>query len=594
LSNHQYPFPPILRAIWILALPLLLGAADGSAPDRDICEIQGAGLVSPYNGDLVETRGVVTFDRDETGEKGFYIQDGNCDGNPATSDALFVYTGEQADLVSVGDFVEVSGWVDEFGGMTEVSAGPEYIQVKGAQPLPAPVPFSPPWSGGAARLYFEAREGMRIALNEAVVVGPTTSLDQTFVVDAALGVDRILTGMPAGPIVRIDDDGLFEIEPEVRTGQRVTGLAGILDASDGAFHLRLTAQPIVIQIETTAPASGTTAGLTFASLNLHNLFDTYDDPATQDPILPAGTYQTKLEKLARMISGVLGEPLFIAVQEAENAGVLQALANRPEIAAQYLPILADGPDFRGIDVGLLYRMDRVAVLSSEPRQGCTTLVDGLGPDGNLDPFDPANTLTCDLDGQPGPDGNRLFSRPPLVVRLEVCDEACSLGGPRTLYWVVSVHLKSKSQDTTIQYTLPRRLEQAAFLAELAAEIQAADPGSALILIGDFNDVMGSAPIDLLAGSGLIHLMAGIPPEARYTYIFDGISQVLDHVFVSQGLAGDPLSILFARPQPYAADFPAELEGVAATPVRATDHDPLLLSFATFNERHFLPLIWSSE
>ena len=585
----------LLPCLAVLALPVAAAGSSGSAPFRLICQIQGSGPVSPFDGDLVETRGVVTFDRDDSGEKGFFIQEANCDGNPTTSDALFVYTGEQIDLVSVGDFVELSGWVDEFLGMTEVSAGPEYIEVLGIMPLPAPVPFSPPWGKPASNGYFEAREGMRIAMAEAVVVGPTTTLGQVFVVDATLGVDRLLTGMPTGPIVRIVENGPFKIYPQVRTGQHVTGLEGILDVNAGDFQVRLTATPTVIQSPVNWPAgNGIAEDISFAGLNLYNLFDTIDDPATQDPVIGVGAYQTKLEKLARMISGVLGEPLFIAVQEAENGAVLQALANRPEIETQYGHALIDGPDFRGIDVGLLYRLDRVVILSSEPRQGCTALVDGLGPDGNLDPLNPINTLTCDLDGQPGPDGNRLFSRPPLVVQLEVCEEDCSLGGPTTPFWVISVHLKSKSQDSGIQYTLPRRLEQAAFLVEVVAEIQVGDPNAAVVLLGDFNDVMGSAPIELITGGGLINLMQGVPYAARYTYIFDGVSQVLDHVFISRPLAGDPLSMYFVRPQPYAADYPAELAGVAATPLRASDHDPLLVTLARFTETYYFPMIWSSK
>ncbi|HUF40019.1 MAG TPA: endonuclease/exonuclease/phosphatase family protein [Anaerolineales bacterium] len=589
MSKTIFPHTFLLPILSALALPLLAAGSAGSAVYRDVCVIQGSGLASPYVGDLVETRGVVTFDRDESWEMGFFIQQANCDGDPATSDALFVYTGVQENLVSVGQFVEVSGWVVEFGGMTEISAGPEYIQVLGTAPLPPAVPFSPPWPPGASRLYFEAREGMRISMPNTVVVGPTTVFDQTFVVAAALGVDRILTGMPTGPIVRVDDDGLYEIAPEVRTGQTVLGLAGILDVYDGEFHVRLTAPPVVVPYAApAAPFSPPTSDLTFASLNLYNLFDTVDDPNTQDPLPDPSQYQTKLQKLARMISEILGEPLFIAVQEAENAAVLQALSNRPEIENQYGHVLIDGPDVRGIDVGLLYRLDRVTVLSVGQRQGCTSLVDGLGPDGNLDVINPSNALTCDLDGQPGFEGNRIFSRPPLLIRLEVCPADCSQGGPGDFYWVIPVHLKSKSQDTAIQYTLPRRLEQAAFLNELTAEILAADPGAAVILIGDFNDVMGSAPIELISGSGMFNLMPGVPYPARYTYIFDGVSQALDYVFISQALASDPLNMFQALPQPFAADFPALLADEAATPLRASDHDPVLVVLHQFDRTFFFP------
>jgi hypothetical protein len=83
----------------------------------------------------------------------------------------------------------------------------------------------------------------------------------------------------------------------------------------------------------------------------------------------------------------------------------------------------------------LYNAERVRLLSYEVRQGCTALVDGLGPDGNLDVTNPQNTITCDADGDGVLDGNRLFSRPPLLAHGWVCEPDCSLSGVRVdLYW----------------------------------------------------------------------------------------------------------------------------------------------------------------
>ena len=68
--------------------------------------------------------------------------------------------------------------------------------------------------------------------------------------------------------------------------------------------------------------------------------------------------------------------------------------------------------------------ERVQVLEFQARQGCTPLVDGLGPDGNGDVNDPQNEITCDSDGDGHLDGNRLFSRPPLVALLRACLDGC--------------------------------------------------------------------------------------------------------------------------------------------------------------------------
>jgi hypothetical protein len=111
--------------------------------------------------------------------------------------------------------------------------------------------------------------------------------------------------------------------------------------------------------------------------------------------------------------------LFLGVQEAENAIVLNHLLAREEIEADYGVVWVDGLDTRGIDVALLYRHDQVTVLGYEQHQGCTALLDGLGPDGDRNVTDPHNAITCDTNGDSLLDGNRLFSRPPLVVELQV-------------------------------------------------------------------------------------------------------------------------------------------------------------------------------
>jgi hypothetical protein len=105
------------------------------------------------------------------------------------------------------------------------------------------------------------------------------------------------------------------------------------------------------------------------------------------------------------------------VREVENLVVLHDLAARHEIDAQCIAVWADGPDARGIDAALLYHSKRVTVLGYEQRQGCTGLVDGLGPDGNLDVMDPHRDFTCDTDGDGVLDGNRVFCRLPLLAHL---------------------------------------------------------------------------------------------------------------------------------------------------------------------------------
>ena len=59
------------------------------------------------------------------------------------------------------------------------------------------------------------------------------------------------------------------------------------------------------------------------------------------------------------------------MQEVENIAILERLTETEPIKGIYGAVLVDGPDARGIDVGLLYRLDRVEILSAEARQTCT-------------------------------------------------------------------------------------------------------------------------------------------------------------------------------------------------------------------------------
>lgn len=112
--------------------------------------------------------------------------------------------------------------------------------------------------------------------------------------------------------------------------------------------------------------------------NLENLFDTYDDPAKNDEeFLPDGKnqwtevkYRKKLHNMATVIRSMAETNgrfhSVLGVSEIENRLVLEDLVSQPEIAdANYQIVHYDGPDTRGIDVGLLYRPNQFKLLDSE-------------------------------------------------------------------------------------------------------------------------------------------------------------------------------------------------------------------------------------
>ena len=597
----------------LLFLLLLFSGPTNASGAVSICQLQGSGKTTPYAGVQVQTEGVVTADFDDQSERGFFIQKENCDGQDTTSDGIFVYFGEMVNVVSVGDWVTVDGLAEEDFGLTRINTTATGVSIlSSGNGLPPSVDFSPPFDNAQAALYFEARESMLVGAADTVVVGPTDARGNAYVIRAGLGIGRVFQTDPAGTgeIIPIGSDGVYQIEPDAQVGDQIFNVVGALNFTGGEFGLKLTTFPTLIRpssfvvehdsaLTQRAPvpwratmhsrASLQTTPFSIATLNLHNLFDNVDDPNTEDSVLTPSEYQNKLKKLALTIHDGLGEPLLIAVQEAENNAVLQALANRPEILATYSYIWENSVDRRGIDVALLYRADQVSVLSDAYHQGCTTLVDGVGPDGNGDVVNPANVVTCDTNGDTVNDGNRLFSRPPLLAHVQVCEPGC--GGETRDLWIIAVHFKSKSEDTnTVQYTLPRRLAQAQFVAGLYAGVLSSDPGAEVIALGDFNDFPNSQPLAALTGAGLTNLMNSIPAPDAYTYIFQGVSQIIDHVLISPSLVNSPGEAIVPKILHWNADFPVSWEGDDSVPRRATDHDPVLVQVIALPYSVWLPII----
>jgi predicted extracellular nuclease len=82
---------------------------------RAISEVQGSGTDSPFSGKTTTVRGTVTGKYAPTG---FFMQDSG-DGNPATSDGLFV---NSTTAVSVGDAVQVNGTIGEANTLTQLTS----------------------------------------------------------------------------------------------------------------------------------------------------------------------------------------------------------------------------------------------------------------------------------------------------------------------------------------------------------------------------------------------------------------------------------------------------------------------------------------
>ncbi len=584
-----------------------------------IHDIQGRDARSPFEGSLVATSGVVTGRK----SNGFFIQtpEGATDADPATSEGLFIFTGNTpATNLTPGTLVSVSGRVIEFVPAADPSSPPlteigetPVVSVRGAgMPLPVPAEIrsgdvAP--SGGHGQL--ERLEGMRVRVASLTTVGGTLgSVVEASATGSSNGVFHgVVTGiarpfrepgidvrlpLPSGAPccvprfdgnperVRVDSNG----QPgapvlDLPAGSLVENLVGLLDVGLGSYTILpdASAAPRVTLAPTPERARPPAADeFTVASFNLERFFDATDNPGVGDVVLSAAAFQARLRKTSLFIRGLLRLPSIIGVQEVENLSTLQALAatlNRDaraarELKTRYEAYLEEGNDPGGIDVGVLVDRARVEVVQ-------------FVQEGFAERF--RNPTTGQLEP--------LNDRPPVVLRARVT----TLGGGARPITVIVNHLRSLvdiDHPTSGARVRAKRAAQAEFLASLISRRLEEDPNESLLVVGDMNafefndgyvDVMGTirgapAPRDQVVAAtrdlldpDMVNLVEATPADARYSYVFDGTAQVLDHMLVSRALLPAVTAFGFVRGN---ADAPEAWRSDANRPERVSDHDPALV------------------
>jgi len=157
------------------------GGLNGCAPlVVTIPEIQGSGQFSPFLGEIVETTGVVTLIT--ANGRDMWIQDPDGDGDPATSDGIFVDDRNRlSPSPQVGDLVTIKGQVEEqqFGNALPLTRIDDTVLVSilsAGNPLPAPVPLVdlPGESVPDSIDFWEPVEGMRGSVENGFVAAATS------------------------------------------------------------------------------------------------------------------------------------------------------------------------------------------------------------------------------------------------------------------------------------------------------------------------------------------------------------------------------------------------------------------------------------
>lgn len=587
---------------------------DPATPQLRIGDIQGAGHVSAFVGQDVLTAGIVTA----IDGAGFYLQDPDGDGDDATSDAIFVFTGfGNTDVVAIGDAINLYGTVGEFipGGAssgnlstTQIS-GPIISVTSSGNDLPDavvlgaagrtpptdvvisdselpvnlqddPGTFNPDTDGID---FFESLEGMRVTVDAPTAVSATNRFGETWVVaDEGAGVTSPTGGLNdrGGLTINADADGTGDLNPEkiqiqydrdllpdgfeqldVTVGDSLGNITGVVDYGFGNFEVRVT-DPFEVQTPTTnlretTTLSGSADRLSVATYNVFNVTSAEAD-GDADQIAELGLH----------IANNLGSPDILALQEIQdNSGVaddgtldadetLQALVDAIEAAggpsyAFVSAVVDEDGENGGVPGGnirnaFLYNADRV-----EMKEVTTLESDKLAEIGVTNP----NAF----DG----------TRDPLLGTFGFNGEEITL---------INNHFSSRFGSTPVfgapqpfvQAGEAEREQQALTLNEVVDAILADNADANVSVLGDLNtfeftDELSEDLPGVGAAKVLTNLIEEMTGDEAYTFNFQGNSQTLDHIFVTDGLLED-VQVDVVHLNTDFSDF-------------ASDHEPIVATFA---------------
>lgn len=542
-----------------------------------IHDIQGTTRLSPYAGQKVtDVPGIVTATRTYGSSKGFWLQDATPDDDPATSEGIFVFTGS-APKAAVGDSVTVTGTVSEYvpGGaasgeqsVTEITK-PTVTTVSTGNAVPAPVvvdarsvpsrytPQGDTANGGSinslplqpkkyALDYYESLEGMNVQVKNARVVTATDPYSELWVTvkphehhDRRGGTvygsyDSQNTGR-----LQIQSLGATADFPKANVGDTLTGTTtGPLDFNQyGGYTLVAgqlgTLKSGGLQRETTKKQTG--RQLAVATYNVENL-----DPSDKT-----------FDQHAAAIVNNLQSPDIVSLEEIQdNNGVTDDGTVDASVTVNKLIdaiVAAGGPkyDWRSInpvndqDGGQPGGNIRQVFLFNPER---VSFVDRAGGDSTTAVGVVKEHGEAQLTASPGridpADAAWKDSRKPLVGQF--------VFQGKTVF-VIANHLISKGgdQSLTAQYqpvtrsSETQRHAQAQEVNAFVKDILKVQKNANVLALGDMNDFEFSGTAKILEGDGeLWSAIKSLPRSERYTYDYQGNSQVLDQILISPAVRRD--------------------------------------------------------
>jgi predicted extracellular nuclease len=575
------------------APPPPFGECDG--PATMIYEVQGSGAASPLVGEIHVVEGVVVGDFQGTGQLGGHFlqeEDADADGDPATSDGIFVFDTNHE--VSVGDVVRVQGTVTEFFGLTEISnVSQTEVCSAGATVTEATVTLPV-----ASLDDWETAEGMLITIPQTLFVSGNFTQGRFGEVDLSVGgpldnpTNVVAPGAPALALQDLNDRSRIQLDdgstvqnplplppylgPDntLRTGDTTLSLTGVLSFGFGVYEVHPT-QPVNFTRANARPQRPPEVGgsLTVAAYNVLNYFTTLDgsgpicgplgnqDCRGADSAFEFERQRAKLvAALAEMDADIVG------LMEIENhpgdvptADLVQGI-NEVVGAGTYDYIVTGAIGSDAIRQALIYKPAEVT------------------PVGDF----------AILDSEVDPDFDDEKNRPALA-------QTFGENGTDDLVTVAVNHLKSKGSDCNDvgdpdvgdgqgNCNGTRNRAALALVDWLATDPTGSGSAESLI-VGDLNSYAQEDPVNTIESAGYSDLIeafvgTGWPPGA-YSFNFQSQSGYLDHGLASSALTPRVTGAAFWHvnaDEPAALDYNDFNQPALYSPdqFRSSDHDPVIV------------------
>jgi predicted extracellular nuclease len=585
-----------------------------------IGDIQGAGNISPLEGQVVTVSGTVTgdFQENDADERrnlgGFFIQDDPPDANPQTSDGIFVFDGnDPAADIDVGDVVEVEGTVVEYFGETQINAISVRVTGTGALvPFPIDLPINDATTNSDGDLIadLEHLEGMLVTFTDTLTVTNLRNLERFGTVTLSEGGRLYQYTNYNSPDVDgynahknliarrsiVLDDGLRAENPShihylkagntagysLRAGDNLTNLTGTLRYSRGAggrgdetWRLMPTEDPTFESANPRPGAPSVGGSIRVASFNVLNYFSTVD--SGQDNCGPEGESACRGAdsdtEFARQLEKTVTA---LKMLDADIVGLMELENNANESISTIVDALnarIGSGDYSYIDTGTIH--------DDAIKTGFIYRETVVSPSGDF------ALLDRSVDSR----FNDARNRPALAQTFSVNATAAELT-------VVVNHLKSKGSSCESDGD-PNlgdgqgncNLIRANAAAALADWIEGDPTGSGdadFLIIGDLNAYTSEDPLAAFENAGLTSLLG--EQTNPYSFLFDAQSGALDHAVVSASLLPQVVATIewhINADEPPLLDYnleygrdPALFDG--STPYRASDHDPVVIGLDLTN------------